>query len=398
MSKLYTRNKPLAGSRETSGVAVFDTVIATSIQLENVTIGGGVDEFENINLNNVNITDSIINSSSIGIERPGVAYFLQLNTIDDVNFAGDDITKYVSWDSANALFTVSGELSVLNCSRLGNLKICQNTISSENLGGSIILQPNSRGQTRIDGGTDFSVDVSNNISMVTQNGNISTNSTGYTDIKAGKHINLSPMEDINLDLDDNRHLNFGTVGQTIYPTTAGNLIISASSSGNIITENLQVLSGSIDSTPIGLTSPRTGIFTNLQSTGDTTLGNLKLGSNINYSFERLTLDSTTIDLSPSENATVTMINVSETDIETTGTMPNTNIEDGTYKIIMCSKISKNSTYTLHFGSGNLITPNPRDTDYQPEKILFKRQSQSAHFIYDSENSAWVLLSSGGYVI
>ncbi len=160
--------------------------------------------------------------------------------------------------------------------------------------------------------------------------------------------------------------------------------------------NFSISGGNINNTPIGMLTPNQGSFTNLVSNTNTTLANVSFSNSLYYSSERLTTGSLFLTKSPTLNKITSIVKVIDNNINTSGTMPSSAL-DGSYKIIACSQIGLNSTYTLFFGSGKLITPNPLNPSAQPEKITFKRQSQSAHFIYDSDLSAWILLSSGGYV-
>jgi hypothetical protein len=77
-------------------------------------------------------------------------------------------------------------------------------------------------------------------------------------------------------------------------------------------------------------------------------------------------------------------------------MGNVGVTDGQIKKVVMSSINAGCTYTLFFGSGKLITPNPMG-GASPTRITFKRQGQSCEIIYDLTSAAWILLNGNGYV-
>jgi hypothetical protein len=182
----------------------------------------------------------------------------------------------------------------------------------------------------------------------------------------------------------------------------GFVLEGAMSAGSnaVMGSNFQIAGGSINGTPIGAGTASTGRFTSLVNTTNSTLNNVAMASNMSYSFQRYTLSNTSANLSPNVSVITSMFKVVGSNVVTTGTMPSTSVPDGTLKILVCTSMGTGSTYTLYFGPDKLITPNPFNTSVNPTQITFKRQSQSAQLIYDSQacvGGAWILLSSGGYV-
>lgn len=161
--------------------------------------------------------------------------------------------------------------------------------------------------------------------------------------------------------------------------------------------NFQIQGGNIDSTPIGQNSSSAGRFSNLASTISSTLENVTLTSQLNYSLERFTVDST---LQPSKNPAVTVIlsfiSVLGAGFTGTGNMP-VGIYDGQLKILVASSISTNCKYELSFTPGTLMSPNPINPSSIPTKITLKRRGQSVQLIWDATGMFWLPLTSGVYI-
>ena len=161
--------------------------------------------------------------------------------------------------------------------------------------------------------------------------------------------------------------------------------------------NFQIQGGNIDTTSIGQNSASAGRFTNLASTISSTLENLTLISQLNYSLERFTVNST---LLPSKNPSVTVvlsfISVLGAGFIGTGSMP-IGVYDGQLKILVASSINTNCQYELTFTPGTLMSPNPIDPNSIPTKITLKRRGQSVQLIWDSAGMFWLPLTSGVYI-
>jgi len=149
MSNLYTRKggvKPLKGSTVSSNFGTFETVTATTLVLDNVDIGQlAVDGF----LDGATIENSNIYNTIIGANGPSQAFFTDLETYGDVKFNGIGLIESASWDPITGIFKITNQLTVEGCSFLGNIKICNNDISSVNANGDINVKPNGLGNYNV---------------------------------------------------------------------------------------------------------------------------------------------------------------------------------------------------------------------------------------------------------
>ena len=165
----------------------------------------------------------------------------------------------------------------------------------------------------------------------------------------------------------------------------------------IVTSNLQCVGGSIDGTPIGTNTAQTGKFTTLSSTISTALTNVTLQSTLQYSVERYTLSSLVPNRNPSTSVISSYVSVSGATFGAYGTMGSSSITDGQVKKIIMSSIGPGCSYSLFFGSGKLVTPNPLNGS-NASQILFKRSGQSCEVLWDNSLQAWILVSGSGYVM
>ena len=141
--------KPLKGEAIVSNFGSFDTISANSIVLQSVSIAG---LFQDGVFQNVNIIDSSIDNTVIGLNVRNAGYFTTLSTNNDVNFysfvpGGGS----VNWNSETSVFTINGELKVDGCSLLGNIEICGNDIKADNANGDIRIAPNGLGTLYLNG-------------------------------------------------------------------------------------------------------------------------------------------------------------------------------------------------------------------------------------------------------
>jgi hypothetical protein len=161
--------------------------------------------------------------------------------------------------------------------------------------------------------------------------------------------------------------------------------------------NFQISGGAIDNTPIGQTTAQTGRFTSLSSTISTSLENVTMQSNLNYSIERYTLSSLLPTRSPSTSVITSYISVNGVGFNCSGTMGSSGVSDGQVKKLVCSSIGNNCEYRLAFPSGKLVAPNPLGGPL-PTRITFKRSGQSVELLYDNSLAAWVIVSGTGAYI
>ena len=179
--------------------------------------------------------------------------------------------------------------------------------------------------------------------------------------------------------------------------------ISAGSNA-IMGNNFQISGGNINNTPIGVTSPQTGRFSNLTNTVAANLQNVTMTSSLIYSIDRYTMSSGFPIRAPLLTTIVSIFSVTSPSFSgAMGTIGSSSIDiaDGTMKIIVCDSMAVGSSYTLHFGNGKLIAPNPININTQPTRIIFKRQGQCAKLLFnatgDSGNGSWILLTGGIYI-
>ena len=179
--------------------------------------------------------------------------------------------------------------------------------------------------------------------------------------------------------------------------------VSAGSNA-IMGNNFQISGGNINNTPIGVTSPQTGRFSNLTNTVAANLEKVTMTSSLVYSIDRYSMSSSFTIRNPLLGSIVSIFSVTSPSF--TGAMgtigsSNVDIADGTMKIIVCDSMANNSIYTLYFGPNKLIAPNPINTSTQPTRIIFKRQGQCAKLLFnatgDGNTGSWILLSGGVYV-
>lgn len=170
------------------------------------------------------------------------------------------------------------------------------------------------------------------------------------------------------------------------PIVGGNFTVAGS--------NFQISGGAVDNTPIGQTSAQSGRFTALNSTVSTSLENVTMQSNLNYSIERFTLSSLLPTRNPSTSTIVTYLSVNGATFTATGTMGSTGISDGQVKKLICSSMGTGCEYRLAFASGKLIAPNPLGGS-PPTRMTFRRQGQSCELTWDASLSAWCISGGNG---
>ena len=146
MSNTYATKstmKPLKGGITIAGEGIFETITATTIKLEQITIAG---LFEDGLLDNVVIRNSIIENTIIGKDNTHEdAFFKELTVYDKVTFNSYLLDKNVVWDPVLGEFVITGTFKVDGCSRLGNIEICNNDIKAVNTNGDINIQANRFG-------------------------------------------------------------------------------------------------------------------------------------------------------------------------------------------------------------------------------------------------------------
>jgi hypothetical protein len=202
--------KPLKGQTISSSYGYFDTINASALKLESLNIAG---VFEDGILLNVIIKDSQFINSVIGAEgAPNVGYFTDLTTYNDVTFLSYVSADYVAWDPVTGVFTISNELNVNGCSKLGNIEICNNDIKATNLNGDITIQPNGQGTINLTGPIF----------------NVATTGNFYTNIGNGS-ITFQAKEDI-VHFTSKGSLSLSSFDTQTLSTQNGDIVLSVGSS------------------------------------------------------------------------------------------------------------------------------------------------------------------------
>lgn len=197
--------KPLHGPGGDTNMQLFvDELTARDAKFENISIIGGVQDLQ---LFNVEIYDSLIENTTIGIETPNVGFFTTLQTGNpsgtgyNVCFYGITVGEFACWDATKGSWVVSGTLNVSQQSTLGNLGIDMNTLTSVNTNGDINIDPNGFGTIRMEGPVsqhssigDFLVDLDNGLLNMNASSSVTLNSEqGSGTFSANDGLNLTTL-------------------------------------------------------------------------------------------------------------------------------------------------------------------------------------------------------------
>uniref|UniRef100_A0A6C0DZ67 Uncharacterized protein n=1 Tax=viral metagenome TaxID=1070528 RepID=A0A6C0DZ67_9ZZZZ len=226
-SKQYP-TKPLKGGAILSNYGSFDTLTATTLIVEDVDFSTLVN---NGFFTNADVANSKIENTTIGLNIPSIGYFTELKTFNNVSFISNVIGATATWDVDTGVFYISssGSLEVAGCSKLGNIKICNNDIKADNTNGDINIIPNGIGSAYVYGPL-FNSSSHGSLSV--------TYTNGGADVVVDGNMNFfSSSGNYNVNVFGNQNLtsNNGDVNIT---TDAGvqNVIISTivSTLGNIV--------------------------------------------------------------------------------------------------------------------------------------------------------------------
>ena len=163
---------------------------------------------------------------------------------------------------------VVGGVTQLN---VDNLRLDGNTLSSTSANGNVIIAPNGTGDVQVDADTLRVGDL--NVNAI-----VTTNGTG------------------DLTLSTNSGTNSGVI--TILDGVNGDINLTPNGTGEVNITKVNIDGGTINGT-IGATTPSTGAFTTLSSTGNTTLGDAEA-------------DTVTINGTPTINAPTAIVTNSAT--------------------------------------------------------------------------------------
>ena len=149
-------------------------------------------------LDNVTITNSIIDSTDIGTRIPGLGQFSDLRTFGTVRFYNSSSVPSVEYNPITNKFTISGRLNVVGCSQLGNIEICNNDIKAINTNGDINIIPNGTGELNISSSV-FNVSTTGNFYSNMTNGSYAFIAKDEISMSSSNNdINLSAQNDINI--------------------------------------------------------------------------------------------------------------------------------------------------------------------------------------------------------
>lgn len=371
---------------------------------------------------NVNFT-GVITASRLDFDFD--KYILPLGTYDNTRIT--NIQNYLSNTSGMIRITTFSPSYV----KIGDKVILSNTDSNPIVDGEYQV-------TNVLSGNSFVILTGVNVNAEGGNGNVKTNlmtykgkdvgiqinywtTTGNSSVTAGSENFRTGFFGFIMDTKRWSFYNEATIANDVVTGPFGDIEINklytseisgftltgnmSAGSNQISGTNFKIGGGDINNTAIGQSGGAPGRFTVLNNTSNASLTNLSLLSTFKLSLERFTLQSTPpeslTDLSnrsPNVGVVLTFFSVVGVNFTgASGTMPIANVDDGTYKVIVCSEMGQGCTYTLEFPYGTLIAPNPLDPNHVATKIVFKRQSQSVQMVYDSVSSAWILLNSGAYV-
>ena len=215
--------KSLKGQKKLTSQNIDMKALMNALQISGLSLQSPV-------LENATIYGNSLDATLIGSIQPSDAWFTNVYVGRPTGMGGNfrvygyngDVTTYnpdgtvasttkgdsMIWDPAKGQFDISGAFTVRDCSTLGNLKICKNTISAINTDGDIHLVPQS---------TAGSIFLA---------GNIVQESTGIFDIPLATSVTLQSFSTSVIDSRDDNTLS----------TQRGNInIYTASKNQNTIT-------------------------------------------------------------------------------------------------------------------------------------------------------------------
>lgn len=286
---------PLSGGFVTGNIISNSAISANEIDVDNIQLEGNTISITSLN-GDLNLTPN--GNGEVNISRVDI----DAGTIDNVTIG-----------STTAAISVSTAL--LN---VDNIRVDGNVISSTNTGGDISLQPTSN-TTTATGNLSASGTVTGNIVNATtgfkiNNGNATAgnvlrgNGTNFvastlsaSDIASGQALTKTDDTNVTLTLGGTpstallaaASLTLGWTGQLAISRggtgsstgsinapgaltfTAGNnndITLSTSNPGNVNISRAAITGGSINGTTIGLTTPASGVFTGIRTTGDLSVG------------------------------------------------------------------------------------------------------------------------------
>ena len=429
-----TFGKPLKGVGSLS--AKFTSPIERSIV---GSISGGSVPFEN-----VQITGGTIDGVIIGSNLPGPAFFTTFQvgnpngTGYSACFYGNTVGESACWEPVLGRWNIQGELRVADLSDLGNIRVTTNTISSTNVNGNVIIDPNGSGNLVILGGINQST---GNISLDTNAGTYSLvsgsiTSTATTDINlvAGGNVNVTPGTGKMIVNGDLEVIGTTTNIDTIIVTVTDPVLTLGGDSPVLVDDNKdrgiefryhdgvtsrtgffgyddsdncftfipqatntnEVFSGAVGDVCFG-----GGNFTSINSTGPNILGTTSItdltitGSitgPIGLSTEHLSIAGGG-SANPSTTINMTFITITSSGTGT-GTLLAPN-KDGFQKYILITSLAASGKYTLNCPLGILIDPGTGTT--AAKKITFEYSGQSLFIVWDNIALRYIIVNGNACI-
>lgn len=429
-----TFGKPLKGVGTLS--AKFTSPIEKSIV---GSISSGSVPFEN-----VQITGGTIDGVIIGSNLPGPSFFTTLQvgnpsgTGYSACFYGDTVGESACWEPVIGRWNIQGELKVADLSDLGNIRVVTNTISSTNVNGNIIVDPNGSGDLIILGGISQST---GNISLDTNNGvytlnsgSISSIATTDINLTAGGNVNVSPGTGKMIVNGDLEVIGTTTKIDTIVVTVADPVLTLGGNIPVLIDDNKdrgiefkyndgvtprtgffgysdatncftfipqatntnEVFSGAVGNVCFG-----GGNFTSINSTGPNTLGTTSItdltitGSitgPIGLSTEHLSIAGGGM-ANPSVTINMTFITITSSGTGT-GTLLAPS-KDGFQKYILITSLVTGGKYEMHCPNGILIDPGTGTT--AAKKITFEYGGQSIFIVWDNVAARYIIVGGNACI-
>jgi hypothetical protein len=397
-------------------------------------------------IENIIISGGTIDSTPIGTNGPAAIYATTIQSGDssgngyDVIFYGDTIGEYFQWDSTLGIVNISGGLVVTQAVDLGNLRISENTISSTNTNGDIILDPNGTGIVSIPvntdltfgelqkniSGTSTSLDISSDdvINLDTPETVLSGNITVNGDSSLAGQVNTddriitlanATVADDNKDRGLEFKYNSDKLGFFGYDDTDGyfTYIPDATNTDDVISgdignakfnigsfENVVIDNSTIynDGGDLHIDSPAGGVIldTNTTVNGDLTItGNVNFSGGVttNLTVERLSIAGGGSD-SPSNGSNITFVTITGSGVAT-GTMP-AGATDGFLKNICMVSIASGCFYELTFPIGTLVDPVSGTT--VAKKMIFDTSGQSVQLLWDNTALMYIISQGGAEIV
>jgi hypothetical protein len=249
--------KPLKGSPQGYGIGDFSEVTSDKLQVPGL--------LENGVITNVEIEDSVINNTTIGLDVANLGCFTDLCVTGNVTFTG---LGDLYWDASTATLTINADINVTGCSLLGNLKICVNTIRAVNLNGGINLLVDGFGTLTFTGPITHVASFGNYSSNIIS-GNYTTNVLKDINFKSyDSYYSLTTLKDqllstLNGDIILKTESSLGNKLITSVVQTQGSFIVTTSTNHNVILGDVISITQSNSNPSIDGTR---GVFTVLSPT------------------------------------------------------------------------------------------------------------------------------------